>query len=68
MAIHSQCFHQQAKVLAMVIESFVRVVGTHDAKIEIFLTGIAMRAQALSAVEGRVNPKCRTLYLVEMAH
>jgi 5-(carboxyamino)imidazole ribonucleotide synthase len=38
-AIHSQCFHQQAEVMAVVVESFMRVVGTHGAKILISRSG-----------------------------
>ncbi len=33
MTVHSQCLHQQAEVAALVIEEFMRIVGSHIAKL-----------------------------------
>ena len=32
-AIHSQCFHQQVKVAAMVFKKLVRIIGKHETKL-----------------------------------
>jgi len=33
-AIHSQCFHQQTEVLAMICEEFMWIVGKHLVKLK----------------------------------